>query len=199
METLSKMYYIYEIYNNVTQRRYIGLTKSPQNRFAQHLVLLRNGKHTAENIVKDYVRYGENSFSFRIIDTANDKVEGAKKERDYILKFNSYVPDFGYNGNDNRFCRTRKAPKCADTELARKIKSQGYLLHDMPWKLNMTYYVFISKLNSDNFTKEETEKIKDILSLKASDRKAIEYRNLMHKLSQQNYRVAPNVQTNLSK
>ena len=165
------MYYIYEIYNLVTQRRYIGLTKNPESRFKAHLVNLRNGKHTAENIIKDYAKYGEESFIFRIIDTANTKEEGSEKEGKYIFRLKTYVPEYGYNGHDSRFFRQRLSLKAPDNELRREIRKKGYLLKDVSHELNLKYSHFIAKLNNmDDFSEEELCTINDFLKITARQR-----------------------------
>lgn len=165
------MYYIYEIYNLVTQRQYIGMTKNTKERFKAHLINLRNGKHTAENILKDYTKYGEESFVFRIIDTAMTKEEGLKKEGKYIFRLKTYVPEYGYNGNDRRFYRQHLNLKAPDIELTREIRKKGYKLKDISRELNMKYVHFISKLNHfENFTEEELCKISDFLEITAHQR-----------------------------
>lgn len=175
------MYYIYEIYNSVTQRKYIGLTYDPKSRFRQHLIQLKNGTHTAENIVADYVRHGQDSFSFRLIDTAKTREEGLNKEKRYILRLKTYVPEYGYNGNDNRFYHSKPIIKCKDSELTRKIKAQGYLLHNLYWKFGGSYNSFINKLNNpENFTEDELNKLIEYISVKAVERYMREVKEWSH-------------------
>ena len=50
---------IYAIKHNVTKRIYVGSTKYPKERFANHLSMLRNGKHIVEDMQKDFDEYGE--------------------------------------------------------------------------------------------------------------------------------------------
>lgn len=170
------MYYIYEIYNDVTQRRYIGLTQYPNKRFQQHQILLHTKKHTAENIVADCIKYGEEHFSFRIIDTANSKSEGLMKENKHILMSKSYVPEFGYNGNDSRFRRPSKSVKCNDSELSRRIKKQGYYLRDVSWKLGLSYHIFIMKLNHpDLFTENELSNLNEYLKITKRERTLVSW------------------------
>lgn len=166
------MYYIYEIYNDVTQRRYIGLTKNPRPRFHCHLTLLRNRKHTAENIVSDFVRYGESHFSFRLIDNAKTKSEGLSKEKRYILKFKSYVPEFGYNGNDQRWSKKHPIEAIKESDLKRKIVSQGYHLYKIPYLLGITYSVFVKKMNHPEcFTGEELKKLNEWIEISEAERR----------------------------
>lgn len=177
------MYYIYEIYNDVTQRKYIGLTQYPQKRFEQHLKLLKAKKHTAENIVADCIKYGVEHFSFRIVDTAKDKEEGLKKEKQHILSSNSYVPEFGYNGKDSRFRKPTPFKKCPDNEIARRIKEQGYLLREIPWRLGIRYREFLVKLNApDLFTESELIRLNKVLEITSRQRQEIHWREYIERM-----------------
>lgn len=165
------MYYIYEIYNDVTQRRYIGLTKNPHSRFNSHLTLLRNHKHTAENIISDFIKYGESHFSFRLIDNAKTKQEGLDKEKSYILKFQSYVPEYGYNGNDQRWSRKHPVGAINDSDLKKRIISQGYYLYEIPHFLGITYSVFVTKMNNlECFTQEELKRLNERIEISKKER-----------------------------
>ena len=165
------MYYIYEIYNDITQRRYIGLSSNPARRYQRHLTLLRNHTHTAENINKDFIRFGECHFSLRILDTANSKEEGLVKEKRYILRKQSYVPDYGYNGNDPRWNRKHPPKAIKDSELKRKIQMQGYYLTSIPYVLGITYSVFVAKMNHPEcFTNSELEKLNEYLEINNVER-----------------------------
>lgn len=152
------MYYIYEIYNDVTQKKYIGLTKNYKKRIEKHLTDLRTKRHTAEGIIEDLVKYGISHFSFRIIDFANDKEEGTKKERRYIEQLKTYVPDYGYNGNDTRYKKKYPVMKCPNTALTRKIKKQGYSLYELYWRLGISYRELLVKLNKPELFKDDESK-----------------------------------------
>lgn len=159
------MYYIYEIFNDVTNRKYIGLTKEPSKRFKSHLLDLKNHTHSAEGIIKDYIRYGKEHFFFRIIDTANSKEEGFKKERHYMLKKRSYVPEYGYNGNDPRWNRKHPVKPIKDSELKRMITDKGYKISKIPWLIGIPYPQFVTKMNHQGlFTVEEMEKINKLIN-----------------------------------
>lgn len=165
------MYYIYEIYNDVTQKKYIGVTKDFKKRVEVHMTNLRTKKHTAEGIIEDLVRYGISHFSFRIIDFADDKKEGLRKERRYIELFNTYVPEYGYNGNDSRYRKKHPVMKSPDNSLTRKIKKQGYLLHEVSWHIGISYRVFMVKLNNPNlFTDSELDALNKFIEISARDR-----------------------------
>lgn len=165
------MYYIYEIYNDVTQKKYIGLTSNFEQRVRGHMTKIKNKTHSAEGIIEDFVKYGISHFSFRIIDFAKDKKEGLRKERRYIEQFNTYVSEFGYNGNDSRYRKKCPVLKCPDTALTRKIKKQGYLLFSLPWLLKISYRELMVKLNHPElFTNDELNKLNDYIEISFRER-----------------------------
>lgn len=64
---------IYEIKNNITQKVYIGSTTTTFNkRFNQHLHLLRKNKHHCNYLQNAWNKYGENSFTFNILEKMNN-------------------------------------------------------------------------------------------------------------------------------
>ncbi len=161
------MYYIYQIYNDVTQRRYIGLTKDYKERERTHFSLMRSGKHKSENIITDVIKYGLEHFSFQIIDIAETKEEGLKKENFYIHKYNTYCAEFGYNGYDSRFYRGKKRPSAPNSELTCAIYNQGYDLHFLASYLHIKYRYLICKLNHpEMFSQEEFATINELISMK---------------------------------
>lgn len=158
------MYYIYEIYNDVTQKRYIGLSERPARRFQRHLTQLRNHTHTAEGINKDFIQFGEEHFFLRIIDKADTKEIGLIKEKHHIINSRSYVPEYGYNGHDPRWNKRVRTKAIDDSELKKAIIEKGYKLSEIPWILNLRQPVFAIKMNNQElFTKEEMEALEDMV------------------------------------
>ena len=165
------MYYIYELYNDVNHKRYIGLTKNILQREKVHFSRLKSRKHTAEGIIKDVVLYGISHFSLRVIDTAENKQDGLKKERRYMERYGTYVPEFGYNGKDSRYKRFEPQIKCNDSELRRLIAKQGYHLNSFRFIVGLPYKKFIVKLNNPElFTDEEMSALKKYLEKSSSER-----------------------------
>lgn len=97
------MYYIYEIFNKVTGRKYIGMTINHTKRYEAHLRNLRLGCHLEKMFQRDYILYGKDSFDYRLLDYAKDKVEARKKEKHYMIVYKTYLDDYGYNSQDNYF------------------------------------------------------------------------------------------------
>lgn len=60
--------FIYSITNLVNQKIYIGQTVNPTNRFAYHKNYLRNNKHDNPHLQNAWNKYGEQSFSFNIVE-----------------------------------------------------------------------------------------------------------------------------------
>ena len=96
---------IYIIKNNINEKVYIGqTTQKPEDRFKQHLKLLKTNKK--QLIHKAIKKYGKENFYFEILQT---NIESIKKlnelEEFYIEKYNSISPN-GYNlckgGNQSR-------------------------------------------------------------------------------------------------
>lgn len=148
---MGKQYYIYEIYNDVTQKKYIGLTSDYKNRFYSHMLNLKNGTHTAEGIVKDCVKYGIEHFSFRLIDTALTEYEGREKEKHYMVLYQTWNPEKGYNGLDQRF-KVAKLPqyklKLNDNLITQLLRRRCMGLHSLAKYMNMDCNLLFQKLNN---------------------------------------------------
>ena len=86
---------IYAIQHNVTKKIYIGISWKPEQRYLNHISKLRNGKHTVEDMQKDFDEYGED-FSFFIIDEITN-FEDRKKEYQWMQKYKSNIRGIGYN------------------------------------------------------------------------------------------------------
>ena len=97
------MYYIYEIFNKVTGRKYIGQTINHNNRVKVHMANLRKGIHLERLMQRDYVLYGEDSFDYRLIDFAKNHSEAIQKEKHYMIISKTYEEEYGYNSQDAYF------------------------------------------------------------------------------------------------
>lgn len=90
---------IYAIQHNVTKRIYIGSSKNPSERYLNHINRLKNGKHTVEDMQKDFDEYGED-FSLFIIDEITT-FQDRKKEYEWMKKYKSNIRGIGYNYKDH--------------------------------------------------------------------------------------------------
>lgn len=88
--------YIYKVTNNIDHKIYIGATtKSIEERRKDHLKKSKKGKSYAfQNAIGTY---GVDAFKWEQIDTATTTDELAKKEKEYILEYNS--KEEGYNSD----------------------------------------------------------------------------------------------------
>jgi group I intron endonuclease len=59
---------VYEIRCTVTQECYIGFSNNVWKRWTRHLAMLRQGKHYASLLQAAWLRYGESTFEFTIIE-----------------------------------------------------------------------------------------------------------------------------------
>lgn len=87
---------IYCIENTVNHKKYIGLSQDIDSRWKCHKRLLNNNTHINEHLQSSWNKYGEEHFSFTIIEECEFDVL-KEKEIFYIQKFNSLDKKFGYN------------------------------------------------------------------------------------------------------
>lgn len=87
--------FIYSIKCNKTGRIYIGRTTNIENRWRTHIHDLRLNKHHVHLMQTDFNKYGEDSFTFEILDEADFRTRD--KEQAYMKAYDSYNPNFGYN------------------------------------------------------------------------------------------------------
>lgn len=85
------VYFIYKLECKANNKIYVGRTVIPRNRFAAHKNALKRGDHPNKGLQMDFNRYGEENFTFTIIDT------GRNSEIKNIKKYNADDPKYGYN------------------------------------------------------------------------------------------------------
>lgn len=102
---MSSQLYIYAIRNTVTKRIYIGETLNIQERFLQHWRALYYHRHKNELMQKDCNDFGLDSFTFsvieKIVSPSEKRINSSTKEHEWMRRFNSTDPRFGYNYNEN--------------------------------------------------------------------------------------------------
>ena len=87
---------IYCIENFVNKKVYVGQSVCIEKRRSQHFGSLRRNCNDNKNLQEDWNKYGESSFSFRLLETCR-KDQLDERESFYVEKFKSNQPDFGYN------------------------------------------------------------------------------------------------------
>lgn len=96
---------IYCIENKINHKKYIGQSVNIRVRWWIHCYDLRNNKHHNCHLQGAWNKYGEDNFSFYVIERcAEDKLN--EREIYWIEKYNSNNPEIGYNfssgGSGNR-------------------------------------------------------------------------------------------------
>jgi group I intron endonuclease len=66
---------VYEIYNKISSKVYIGSTISFQKRKSDHLYNLRRGIHVNGHLQNSFNKYGEEAFDFVVVYTGEDYLE----------------------------------------------------------------------------------------------------------------------------
>ena len=99
------MFYIYKITNKINSKIYIGKTNDLYQRMHSHLSTARNGATNyfyQDNGKYNYIhraitKYGENNFSFDIIDQHENEEIIFQMEKAYISEYQSTNRSLGYN------------------------------------------------------------------------------------------------------
>ncbi|MGH7974976.1 MAG: GIY-YIG nuclease family protein [bacterium] len=87
---------IYKITNTLNGLLYIGSSKDIKDRWFEHKFKLRRNVHSSKYLQEDWNRYGENIFTFEIIEecSKNNKLQ---REQYWLDFYKSYERDKGYN------------------------------------------------------------------------------------------------------
>ena len=75
---------IYEILNLVNGKRYIGGTKNVYRRKIMHRHLLLHNKHFNGRLQRDWNKYGEKCFKFKLLEAVKDTGLLLQKEQEYL-------------------------------------------------------------------------------------------------------------------
>jgi len=107
MRTLSermagRKFTIYAIKCKKNNKIYIGLSCDFEQRMYSHFCTLNNGKHTNEQLQKDYNRYGEESFEIYIIEEDLPFERCRETEQAYICEYRTRDSKYGYNTRHHR-------------------------------------------------------------------------------------------------
>ena len=87
---------IYCIENNINHKKYVGQSINIYNRWQKHLYELRNNIHNNDYLQKAWNKYGENNFSYSILEKCSEnKLD--EREIYYINLYNTLNRDYGYN------------------------------------------------------------------------------------------------------
>ena len=88
---------IYKITNTANGKIYIGSAFNLSNRISVHKYTLKNNKHKNLHLQYAYNLYGEDSFTFEIVEIVNDKTILLEREQCYLDSMKPYDRTVGYN------------------------------------------------------------------------------------------------------
>ena len=76
---------IYEIVNNISDKKYIGSSLNIEKRLYRHKNDLKNGKHVNIHLQREYNKYGFESFTFNVLEECS-KDDIKQIEQKYLNK-----------------------------------------------------------------------------------------------------------------
>lgn len=130
------MHCVYVIRNILNDKRYVGYSSCPEERWKEHIRLLKKSNppcHIHRAIAKD----GLAVFEFRIIETFETKEDGLLAEIKWISEFDSYG-DNGYNetrgGDGNSHIWTPEQKKAQSVRI-KKLYESFEISHETRKKL----------------------------------------------------------------
>ena len=115
---------IYCIENLVNGKKYVGQSIDIKSRFSKHKSLLRLGKHKNIHLQGAWDTYGENNFSFYVIEECPQE-ELDSKEQNYISNMDLRNPDVGYNIEPGGFTNKRMSDETRE-KISRSLKGREF-------------------------------------------------------------------------
>jgi len=88
---------IYKITNRVNGKIYIGSASDVSRRIIYHKNTLRNKKHTNRHLQAAFLKYGEQNFTFEVIEYLDDKLKLRDREQYWMDLLKVCDEKFGYN------------------------------------------------------------------------------------------------------
>lgn len=121
---------IYAITNQVNGKVYIGKSISIGRRWKEHKYELRYNKHCNEYLQNAWNKYGEENFSFEIVEECDEHVLPLK-EVEWINTFGTFNRDIGYNLREEEYERivseeTKQILRVKAVETYNRLIKEGY-------------------------------------------------------------------------
>lgn len=111
---------VYVIWCKPEKKAYVGESGHVSNRFAHHRFKLRQGTHDIVSLQKDWDKYGEHAFQFRILEEAPSRPEREQLEAEWIVRLDAVSQ--GYNTalfSTGGGCKRSQATKQKQSEAAK--------------------------------------------------------------------------------
>lgn len=112
---------IYKCTCIANEKSYIGQSKDVKLRKNNHLYLLRNNKHTNEHFQNSYNKYGENSFTWDVLEYCDEGLLNSK-EIYWIDFFNTYKDGFNLTKGGS--------PDLSDENIKESLRKRSKSLKD---------------------------------------------------------------------
>ncbi len=88
---------IYGITNAVNGKVYVGSSKSISRRWKEHRKMLRGNIHHSSHLQYSWNKYGEENFTFEVIEEVEDVERIFEREAHWIIEWNTLDAKYGYN------------------------------------------------------------------------------------------------------
>lgn len=196
--TYKKCYGIYKIVNLINGKVYIGQTKeSFQRRFWLHRWKLRNDSHDNTHLQRSWNKYGEDKFSFEIVEVLNeDTVESIdEKEIKWIQRYKSKTGVYniqpgGQPKQLHQYVSSEQRKRTGELNRQRMLGSK--LSEETKKKMSETKKGKRIRTKRDTLSDEQAKAIKEMLIDGVSTRKITEilkvkYRSVNNILSNNAY------------
>ena len=123
---------VYQIFNEINGKRYVGSTTRPNDRFALHRRQLRSGKHHSKHLQRAWDKYGELAFTFKILTRFIDVPlkELLAEEQHWMDAYKVTDPSCGYNSaplagsNAGRVMTPEAKKRISDSLKGRKLTAE---------------------------------------------------------------------------
>lgn len=118
---------IYEIFNIINNKRYIGQSVNIYKRWNSHVSELNKNSHKNLYLQRAWSKYGEDNFRFSILEKCDAKYLD-ERENYYIEKYSTMDELFGYNltsgGNSKKIVSQQSVDKMIDSRWTNEKREQ---------------------------------------------------------------------------
>lgn len=146
---------VYKILNNINGKYYIGSTKMKVRlRLNHHMQALRNNRHKNTHLQRAWNKYGENSFSFIILENCTRDIVYQREQyyldnRDKLLSYNINPNATGFTECEETLERLKKSHEIYNNKASfyySKVKNKELALNEVPAKYHNSIKAWISNI-----------------------------------------------------